>query len=71
MQESCVSFCSFIKSVLWVLDLYICHFSVGAQKVKNTCVQFREVCQLKSREGLVPSIICIYCYVFFHYFIVI
>ncbi|RCV32257.1 hypothetical protein SETIT_6G244200v2 [Setaria italica] len=30
--------------------------SVGAQKVKNTCVQFREVCQLKSRDGCLKTL---------------
>ena len=61
-------FILFIELILWVLDfVYLPHFSVGAQKVKNTCIQFREFCQSRSRDGLVPSIICI-CYYFYWHF---
>nr|AAS90601.1 histidine-containing phosphotransfer protein [Oryza sativa Japonica Group] len=30
--------------------------SVGAQKVKNTCIQFREFCQQKSRDGCLKTL---------------
>uniref|UniRef100_A0A0D9XAU0 Histidine-containing phosphotransfer protein n=1 Tax=Leersia perrieri TaxID=77586 RepID=A0A0D9XAU0_9ORYZ len=30
--------------------------SVGAQKVKNTCIQFREFCQQRSRDGCLKTL---------------
>jgi len=30
--------------------------SVGAQKVKNTCIQFREFCQSRSRDGCLKTL---------------
>ncbi|CAL5000292.1 unnamed protein product [Urochloa decumbens] len=30
--------------------------SVGAQRVKNTCIQFRKVCQQKSRDGCLKTL---------------
>ncbi|XP_062196529.1 histidine-containing phosphotransfer protein 1-like [Phragmites australis] len=30
--------------------------SIGAQKVKNTCIQFREFCQQKSRDGCLKTL---------------
>ncbi|KAM0844343.1 hypothetical protein ACQ4PT_057121 [Festuca glaucescens] len=30
--------------------------SVGAQRVKNTCIQFREYCQGKSRDGCLKTL---------------
>jgi hypothetical protein len=41
------------------------HFSVGALKVKNTCIQFREFCQQKSKDGLVPSFLYVHVLLFF------
>jgi hypothetical protein len=41
------------------------HFSIGAQKVKNTCIQFRESCQQKSKDGLVPSFLYVHVLLFF------
>lgn len=41
------------------------HFSVGALKVKNTCIQFREVCQQRSKDGLVPSFLFVHVLLFF------
>ncbi|PAN36682.1 hypothetical protein GQ55_6G288400 [Panicum hallii var. hallii] len=30
--------------------------SVGAQKVKNTCIQFREFCQSRSKDGCLKTL---------------
>jgi len=30
--------------------------SIGAQKVKNTCIQFRESCQQKSKDGCLKTL---------------
>lgn len=37
------------------LEFFLAYFSVGAQKVKFTCMQFRQFCQDKSRDGWVFS----------------
>jgi hypothetical protein len=49
---------SFIKENLvvhsWLYSIACC--SVGAKRVKNTCIQFLEFCKEKSRDGLVSCI---------------
>lgn len=39
---------------------------LGAQRVKNSCIQFHQCCQQKSRDGLVPCIIMSHYCIFYH-----
>ncbi|VAI52785.1 unnamed protein product [Triticum turgidum subsp. durum] len=40
---------------------------IGAQRVKNSCIQFQQCCQEKSRDGSVPCIIMSHYCIFDHF----
>ncbi|KAM3297164.1 hypothetical protein ACQJBY_039173 [Aegilops geniculata] len=40
---------------------------IGAQRVKNSCIQFHQCCQEKSRDGSVPCIIMSHYCIFDHF----
>ena len=54
-----------LKRFMGLSSLYaIACRSVGAQRVKNTCIQFHECCQEKSKVGLVSCAIMSHTIVF-------
>ena len=59
---------SFIKAICGSFWLYaIAYCSIGAQRVKNSCIQFQQCCQEKSRDGSVPCIIMSHYCIFDHF----